>query len=336
MKNRIVRFAKTYPGTKLMAIFLACVVWLYIYQEYTDRLDPIEAPIKLSLPAGITARIENLEGVPINSVRVTFAGPRGSLKIPDNLVCHHKITLAGPVQKAYDMERDITEADFNIPRGVYIKEVIPSKIRVVLFQEIAKQMRIKTTDCYTGQPAKGYIVANIQVKPSDVLIKGPKHILDKYKEVPMAKIDVSGRKGSFSQVGAIQDRLADEKITTNEAFSVLINIQPEPFEKILRLKVNALVLPNFPYKITITPPELEVKFKGSEESINKLKESHINIFINVAGLYTNLEELKPPMSFSADIEYKLTNDAPRDIQLAEPLPQIKLDVLKPSDGTFLE
>lgn len=334
MKNRIVRFVKTYPGTKLMALFLACVVWFYIYQEYTEKLPPMELPIKLSLPVGITARIENLEGEPITSLRVTLAGPRGSLKIPDNLVCRHKIALAGPIKKSLVLEREIAEADFDLPRSVYIKEVVPDKIRVILFQEIAKRMRIKTTDCWQGNPARGYTVVNVKTEPSDILVKGPKDILGKYNEVPMAKIDVSGRQGPFSQVGLIQDMLNGEKITTNESFSVMVDIQPEPVLKVLRSKINTLVLPDFPYKVAITPPEIEVKLQGSQESINKLKESHLNLFINVADLYTDPAELKPPMSFTADVRYTLTADAPPGIQLAEPLPQIKLDVLKPPEGTL--
>lgn len=174
-------------------------------------------------------------------------------------------------------------------------------------------------------------MVSIRSEPSEIVVKGPKDILDKYVEVPPVKIDVSGRKASFSQAGLIPELLEGERITSDESFIVTVDIQPEPLQKVLRSKINALVFPEFPYKITITPPEIEVKLQGPQDSINKLKENHLNLFINVAGLYSNLSELKPGMSFMAHVQYMLTSDAPAGIQLAEPLPQVKLDVLKPPE-----
>ncbi|MEK7450200.1 MAG: YbbR-like domain-containing protein [Planctomycetota bacterium] len=331
----LIKFFTYNLGTKIMAVVLAGIIWFYFNYEYPDVLpEPLTIPLKLSLPPNIiTTHIETPDGIPINQVKVILQGPRDLLNdIPPDILCLHKITGAdASLNKPMVRTEEIMTGDFiNLPPQIRIKSFEPAKIIVTIVKEDSKVMRIKTDDCLQGSVAEGYRITRIKASPSEILVRGPKNILDNYNEIVPRKINISGRTASFSQEGHIPDVLDGQKITMDDKFIVEVTIQDILVEKIFKSNINVLLPAEFPYKVKINPEQVDLKLKLPQSVIDKFNEHHFNLFINVTSLYSQISDVKAGMTYNPSVEFRLTPDAPGRDRIEEPknLPQIKLDVLE--------
>lgn len=316
-------------GTKIMALILAVITWIYIYQAHIEKAPtPIKVPVIIETPPQVISRIENMDSETIKEIEVEIEYSRRASPDIANLICKRQVKPASEQLQPIIVE--LTPSDFNLKPGVTIKKIIPDKIRVILMAEASKFMRIKTENVIQGAPLKGYRITSVKAIPSEILVRGPKNILDKYSEIPIVKIDVGNRNSFFSQVGRVEP-MENAKITTEDAFIVEVRIDEETTEVVYSVKINLLIPPDFPrYPIQIKPQEKALKFKGPASSIKELKPRHINLFVNLGSLYTNPSDLKPPQSFAPQLELRFTSDAPREIELTEQLDQIKLEILPES------
>lgn len=318
-------------GTKIMALFLSILVWVYINRESSET-DTLNVPLRIITDAQVLSRAEIMEtGEPINEVKVKVKYPKGHREsVISGVVCSLKVKSSTDLQVSETSFPRFSENDFNFSPTVRIENITPPNIRLILFKEANKFMRLKTDDCLGGAPVKGYRVAGIKAIPSEILVKGPKHILDKYDKAPVARVDVTGRNSSFSQLGRIETTLENEKISTEDSFIVEVTINEEVIEQVLQIPINVLLPPNFPYRLELKPNEIGVKVKGPASGIKALKERHINLFVNISGLYTKLDEITPPRILTAPLELRFTPDAPSGIELSQPLEKIRLDIIEPA------
>jgi len=321
-------------GTKIMALILAVASWFYIYYSHI-KSEVITVPLIIETPAQIISRAEK-DGEVIKEIKVNVEYPRGASDDIAGLVCRHKIkTVPEPLDKPQTIIVELTELDFNLKQGMSIKQFIPdndNKIQVILMREITKTMKIKTEGAIKGTPQKGYRVTAVTANPTEISVKGPKNILDKYNEVPIARIDVTNRNNFFSWPGRIEP-LENVNLSTEDYFSVDVFIDEDIIEDVRTVKINLLIPPDFPhFPIQIKPQEKALKFKGPASKIKELKPGHINLFVNVGELCPNPAEVKPPMTFAPKLELRFISDAFTGIELiklAEPLEQIKLEILPP-------
>ncbi|MBI5779296.1 MAG: YbbR-like domain-containing protein [Planctomycetes bacterium] len=313
-------------GNKIIALILAVICWFYIHNVRIEPANNQSVPLIIETPGQIISRVEK-DGEIIKNVKVDIEYPKGASF--DGLVCRHKIK-AVPESLPQTIIVELTSSDFNLKQGMTIKNFLPdNRISVLLMRETVSQMKLKTEGAIKGTPQKGYRVTLVQAKPTDIPIKGPKNILDKYNEIQIAKIDVTNRNSDFSIPGRIET-VENAELTPMESFEVDVRIGEDIIEDVRTVKINLLLPPDFPhFPIQIKPQEKALKFRGPASKIRDLKPSHINLFVNVGELCPNPAEVKPPMTFAPKLELRFTPDLPIGIELAEPLEQIKLEILPP-------
>lgn len=322
-------------GTKIVALILALLVWFYLNMQSTDKTS-LTVPLKVEVPAQMLSRIENVDGDLINEVSIKLVFPKGERSdIPANLVCRHRVVNVNP-ELSYQIlpPEDLSKKDFNLPAGISIAEIRPDKIRVILYKEGTKYLRIKTDNCLKGAPRDGYRVVSIKAEPSEILVKGPQHILDKYDGIAPLKVDLTNRDSKFTRPGQVEPLLDGERIEPVGRlgeFNIEVNIQEKLDEKVFPQVPIKLVMmePDFPFQIQLKSKERGVKVRGPALSIKTLKAEHINLYIKIKDLYGDLSEIKPPMSFTPQVHFQLTPDAPKDIELAEPIEPINIDIVAP-------
>lgn len=307
-----------------MALLLALMIWFYINQECTEKLKPIDVPLELDLPPKIIGQIEDLQGNPIDTVKVSFEGPSGFLKKErGEIICCHKVELASNIINSQPLIQieEIKEEDFNLSAQVKIREISPRKIRIILMPEIQRNMTLKVNidDCLAGNLAKGYEVVSVSAEPSQVLVHGPKHILQHHKEIPIVSIDISERTSSFTQPGRIVPTINKMPVWTKNEFTVTVNIKEQLFEQTFKAKINILLPPDFPYQVKTKPDELEIRLKGSALGIKRLKEHNIKVFVDVSSLYRNPKDIKPG-NYNIKVQFR----PPEGIILVEPLSPVTL------------
>ncbi|MDI6732827.1 MAG: CdaR family protein [Planctomycetota bacterium] len=316
-------------GTTIMALILAIISWLFIYSAHTERA-VIDVPLIIETGAGVISQTEK-DGEPIEEIKVEVEYPRGPRSVLDNLVCRHKIrTTKEQIDKPQIVVVELTPADFNTKPGVTIKKILSdNKIRTILMQEDAKYLDLKTNGVIQGAPQKGYRVTGVKSIPSKIWVIGPKNILDKYNEISVAtKIDITNSNRAFSLPAQIVDKLENAPIRSNTPFVIEVTIEEELVQVVLTVKINILLPSDFPpCQIQIKPREKTLKFIGTGSKIRELKPHMINLFVDVGELLPTGSVITPPMTFAPNLQFCFTPDAPQGIELAEPLDQIKLEIL---------
>jgi len=313
---------------KVMALILSVICWFYIYNARIDPPREINIPLIIETPSQIISRAEK-DGEVIRDIKVKLEYPRGASSDLNGLVCRYKIkTVTEQLDKPQLRIVELTASDFNLKQGMTIKQFIPdNKIQVLLMREIVKPMKVKTEGAVKGMPPKGYRVVNIVADPTEVSVRGPKNILDKYNEITTSKVDVTNANIDLSREVKIEP-LENVVLLTDERIVMKVFIDEDFTEEVRTVKINLLIPPDFPhFPIQIKPQEKALKFKGPASKIKELKPAHINLFVNVGELCPNPAEVKPPMTFAPKLELRFTSDEFAGIELAEPLEQIKLEIL---------
>lgn len=324
--KKITRFFTVNLGTKLMALLLAIFVWFYIQQEYTERSTSIEVPLKLETPAGVIAQAEDLKNKPVNSVRIVLEGPQRAIdEISSDLTCHHKVAMTKLSPQSIPQIEDIKESDFKLPPSLIIRKIDPPQIKVSLMKESKKYLKVETEKCWRGNPAKGYRLISVKSEPKEVLVRGPENILKNLNSIPCAPIDISSATSSFSQIGKIVPYINNKPVFTDDSFKLVVNISEEYGKIIIRTKINILIPPDFIYQAKTKPEEIEMTFEGPLESIKSLKKSQFTVFVDITNIYTNISDLKPG-TYSSNLVFKLNENAPKEIKLAEPLRPIRIEI----------
>ena len=85
----------------------------------------------------------------------------------------------------------------NLPSGVRVEEIQPSRIAVKLEAVQEKDVTVEAT--LVGEPAAGYEVYSTNVTPTKLVhIRGPESFMSTLESVPTGQIDISGVKGDVS------------------------------------------------------------------------------------------------------------------------------------------
>lgn len=317
-------------GTKIMALVLAIIVWIYLNHEYTEKSELIEVPLKLISPPEIIAEGRDLQGKPVRSVKVILEGPRGLLKPHPagvgEIRCIHQVEAPANLINEVVRVEDLKEKDFNLPARIKIREITPARIQITLMQKAQRYLRLDTKNCLKGNPLKGYQV-QVKTEPSEILVQGPKNILDAYNEIPIEPIDIQYRNSSFSQPGRIVGMLGGYTVWTEDSFIVRVEIKGGLDERKLKAKINVLQPQGFPYTVKVKPTEIEICLKGPAAALRHLKEQHFNVFVNISNLYSDPQNIKPG-TFKPWLEFALSPEAPEGISLAEPLKQVTVEVME--------
>jgi YbbR domain-containing protein len=193
-------------------------------------------------------------------------------------------------------------------------------------KEMEKNLRLDTEKCSVGEPAKGYRIVEIRTEPSEVLVRGPKYILQNRQFIPCAPIDISGATKSFSRAGKIPEAIDNMPVSTNDSFRIFVTVAEELVETTLKTNINILYPPDFAYQVKAKPQEIELKLKGPAESLKALKQTDFTVFVNMANLYSNPKDVKPGSYPGVAVEFLLSEKAPRGIILPEPLSPVMIEI----------
>lgn len=230
-------------GLKVLSLLVAVVLWVYVsnelnptkeqeYKELTIEIRGVGANLAVSeLPGNATLRVQASQSVisELNPKAIEVFVDLSSIKAGKNRV---------PIQ-------------VNVPSGVKVVELRPQIVSVNVEPFTEKQVSVKAG--FFGRVAKGYKVLTIKPKPDDVILRGPKSVLDKIN-FASADVQLKGRKLSFSETVPI--RLEDK--SGNSYDERLIKRSPSTAD------VFVSVVPELPTKtVQIIPRITSEPIKGT-------------------------------------------------------------------------
>jgi YbbR domain-containing protein len=113
----------------------------------------------------------------------------------------------------------------NLPMGVKLEEIQPSRIAVKLEPVLEKDLPVQAAT--TGQPAGGYEVYSTAINPAKVRVRGPESYISTLASVPAGPVDINDAKSDIT-VRQVPVSLANSKAAV---FNTVVDVTVEIGEK---------------------------------------------------------------------------------------------------------
>ena len=225
----------------VVAICLACLVWLYIHNRARNSIERVAVPVQVALAAHQRDHFV-LEMPESRSVMVSFSGPHARLREVrrklqrGQLKANVSLTIAED-KKSEAMFNEIVQIDEDaiaVPVGVKV-EIGHESMAVTVHRLMERTLPVKLET--TGDAR----VAQIKIEPESVMVRGPKSVLDRVSYVPTqpyavqvsAETQLTAEANVRGQVALVTE-LDGRPIQTNPA-SVQFRLKATPKQRIYEL-----------------------------------------------------------------------------------------------------
>jgi YbbR domain-containing protein len=213
-------------GLKLLALFLACVVWFVV--SAPRRETPIQRNMTASLSlVGMPSHLVITSEIQ-NSVGVRVRGRMSDLRALASQALEASADLNRA--RAGAIEITLLPQHINVPPDVEVVSISPNKIRLQI--EELRQRAVPIRPFLVGDPPAGYLIGEAASDPTLALISGPESQVLKLSEVATERIIMTGRTATFVQnVAVVSDSplvRVLSPITTQVTVPVLAEVGPEP------------------------------------------------------------------------------------------------------------
>jgi YbbR domain-containing protein len=184
-------------GLKLLALFLACIVWFIVSAPRRERATEraFAAPLAIaSLPRDLVITNQ----IP-DTVSVRLRGRVSDLRAlsSQNL----EVTVDVSWVQAGEATITLRPQAINVPADVDVVSIDPNKLRFRVEQLRQKVIRIRPL--LVGNPPSGYRVGDPTVIPDQALISGPASQVRNIADVATERIIMTGRTETFVQSAAV-------------------------------------------------------------------------------------------------------------------------------------
>ena len=136
-----------------------------------------------------------------------------------------------------------------------------------------------------GEPAPGFIVGKISADPPTVEIVGPESLLRRVTEAITEPLWVGSARADVRS--SVIVGVADEGVRLKSAKTAVVSvaIMPAPEERQLSgVAVRAAKSVRRSSSVTITPPAVKVRVRGTKEAIAKIREASIVAYVDLEGI----------------------------------------------------
>ncbi len=210
------------PGTKLLALAIACATWYVLTGERRERISERSYRIPLSIvniPAGTLIVSPLPDGVDVR-LRGAFT-PLRQLE-PSKLEAVVDLADAEPGEKRYTL----APGDINVPRDVEVIAISPAEIRVVL--DAIAQKTVPILADVTGQPAAGARLEEVSVEPRHARLLGPAKTLARLVQIKTDPVSIEGRDAPFSVSTTLSSQAPGVRVPDGQPVTVRVRIRAVP------------------------------------------------------------------------------------------------------------
>ena len=277
------RLRRAFGADGIMAaisVALAILLWLYVNDELSAERE-IVAPLKIETPKNMAVK----SGASAAGVRVRVRGPK------------RKVELIGPmeIQGVYRIPEgtppgpfaaNLDASHFATPPEVSIMRVVEDRMEFELIQTSGKLLRVKAITA--GSPKEGFeIDGSPLVVPSEVTVTGPSEDLKGAEYIETEPVDIGGQAESFSRKVALVrsvksgDRLVP--VQCAETVEIFVKIREETVPRVFQgIWVRALVPAGVTAKVTIKPPQVNVRAVGERRRVTQLRPEDIRLYVDLS------------------------------------------------------
>ena len=213
-------------GLKLVALFLAFVVWFFVSAPRRERVREKILTAPISLVAMRPELVITTTEIPA-SVTVRVRGRASDLRALTPALLDVPVDLSWITQPG-EVEITLQPQSINVPPEIEVVTIVPNKFRVRIEQ--LRQWTVPIRPFLAGEASAGYIVGDATASPDRALVSGPASQINKLSEVATERIIMTGRTATFVQnVAVISDSplvRVISPLTTQVTVPVLAEVGP--------------------------------------------------------------------------------------------------------------
>lgn len=271
---------------KLISLSLAIMLWYFVVGE--DQVDiNITVPIEIiNLPAALTISSQFKK-----DIEVAVRGPRSLILELRNRTITRPVDLSSARPGTIVIKND--EESIPLPMGITVQRLQPTNITLQLDELLQKKFPVTPTT--EGELAPGYVLQKIYIDPDNLMISGPKSVLEKSNELKTYVIDLDNLDHSTT----LQVHLNLEEDFFDLIGETVVTVKIEVHEKMIELDVKNIpvnvrdsnkavtVEPNsisvkarIPENLIKDTPELAMLFRASISSIDVTATKQMTVNVN--------------------------------------------------------
>lgn len=177
-------------GLKLVSLVLALMLWVYVTSKGKTEMTLI-VPLEFrNIPQGMA-----IVGEVAGTLEVRVQGQERDLR---DVSSGKRVTGILDLSRAVAGENliRISPDDISRPSRVAVTRISPFEVWVKLEQLIRKTVRLKPR--LRGNPAVGYALSGVSVKPQRITVEGPVDVLQELGSIDTMPIDIGGSRENIT------------------------------------------------------------------------------------------------------------------------------------------
>jgi YbbR domain-containing protein len=263
------------PGLKVLSVALAVLLWLAISRDQLVERS-LRVPLEYqNIPEGL-----EIVGDPPGTVDVRVRGASGALGRLEagEVVAVLDLQGARPGARLFHLLTDQVRSPF----GIQVAQISPPTVSLEFERTGQKAVPVKPR--VEGEPAPGYVVAQVAAEPASVMVTGPESRLKRLAEAttePVSVQDASRPVRDVVTVGVVDSAL---RLLEARTATVTVDVVPAPIERTIRdVPVEAR---NGPARATVsvTPATVSVVVRGAREAVAGLTGRDLRVYVDLANL----------------------------------------------------
>ena len=178
-------------GLKAFALVLACVVWGVVSAPRREAVRERIVAASTSI-VGLPPRLVITTDVP-STINVRVRGRVSELRALASQSLEASVDLSNI--QAGDVEVRLRARNINVPEGIEVVSISPSKIPFRVEQ--LRQRSVPIRPFLVGDPPSGYQIGEVSAEPSRALVSGPASQILALTEVATDRIIMTGSTETF-------------------------------------------------------------------------------------------------------------------------------------------
>jgi YbbR domain-containing protein len=248
----------------------------------------------------------SVSGQPV--AEVSISGPRSRV---ERVAAAQATANIDRLTAHYDAPRQLqaVDADRQLVEGVIIR---PERVNVsVPIVSIAGIKRVPIVPSVTGQPASGYVVAELGVDPQFVRLAGGSGSLENVQSITTEPLNIAGASRTITRVVELQAP-NETPLLSGEPLSATVTVRIEPIARPFQVKlpVPVQLVDIGPGLLgSVNPPVVEITLAGSATQLGALVSADLAGTISAAGLGAGVYSIAPTFALPRGIS--LVGDPPK-------------------------
>lgn len=305
------------PTTLVLALLAAIAIWFYISKkvERTKEFNvSIELQTKQAGSSHVISKISNPAGKEVeDQVKVTLRGPAGALARVNERELRINREVIYPSQeedRKVDQQISISEADLQLPVGVYIHKPDPLYLTLHFEKKITKQKELSFSRerFFRGEPAPGFKLGDATLSDKTIEVRGPFSTMENLEEMqilPRNRINLEGRTASIIN-RQIRLRIYPPHLYVRlqpQTVTLHVEIVNEKKEIVIEVPVGIWIQPKYAetlksrkWKMSPANGKIETRFRIPKQwSSDRFQESNVMfVFLPNSSDLTSLQDASAP------------------------------------------